>query len=134
MRAIPSIRSAAVGTLLLACSDTNGPSDSAPTLPRPPGAQEAVSFQVAPASATLRHGQTLQFTTTYSGNPALSNGTTSVAWHSSDESVATVSPNGLVRGVTGGKTRVVATWGGYQASAIITVVGPMKKHNGPAVY
>jgi hypothetical protein len=40
--------------------------------------------------------------------------------------VAAVS-GGLVRAVGTGQARIVATWGGYQASALLTVVGPGKK-------
>jgi hypothetical protein len=132
MRAAPSILSAAAASLLLACSDSTGPSGSTTGAgsPRPP---EAISFQVSPATATLLSGQSLQFGTTYSGNPALSGGHVGVAWHSSNETVAAVSAGGLVRGIGVGRTTIVAVWGGYQASANIAVVGPMKKHDNPPV-
>jgi hypothetical protein len=38
-----------------------------------------------------------------------------------------------VRGVSGGETRIIAVWSGYQASALVKVTGPWKKHEGPAV-
>ena len=131
MRAAPSIVFASAVTLLLGCSDSTGPSQ--PPAIRSPRAPETVSFQVTPSTATIQHGQSIQLTTTFDGNPALSSGPVSVAWHSADEGVAAVSPTGSVRGVSGGRARIVATWGVYQASATITVTGPMKKHEEPTV-
>lgn len=131
MRAAPSILFASVTTLLLACSDSTGPSPSS-SLRRPP-LRDGGSFQVAPSTATLQHGQSFQFTTTYAGNPALSGASGGAAWHSSDESVATVSQSGLVRGVSGGQARIVAIRGSEQASALVTVTGPRKKQPVPPV-
>jgi hypothetical protein len=51
-----------------------------------------------------------------------------VVWHSSDEQVAIVT-GGLVRAVGGGEARIVASWGAYQSSAVVSVVGPAKKHD-----
>ena len=128
MRTAPSILLAATATLLLGCSDSTGPS-----LSGGPGGSESSSFQVSPSTATVQQNQYRQFTVTYSGNPAPSGRQRNAVWHSADERVASVSPRGLVRGVTGGQTRIVAIWGGYQASALVTVVGPMKKHDGHPV-
>jgi hypothetical protein len=128
MRTAPSILLAATATLLLGCSDSTGPSSNGGS-----GESGSSSFQVSPATATVQQGQYWQFTVTYSGNPTLSGGQRSAVWHSADENVASVSPSGLVRGVTGGQTRIVATWGESQASALVTVVGPMKKHEGQPV-
>ena len=129
MRSLPPmIVYASIAGLLLACSDSTGPSGesnivSPPSHPEyPPGA-----FQVSPATATLQAGQTYRFTTTYSGNSALEGTPGSRTWYSSDEKVATVS-GGLVRAVSAGQARIVAIWGGTQASALITVTGPAKKH------
>ena len=57
----------------------------------------------------------------------------SVGWHSSNESVATVSPGGLVRALGDGQVTIVAVWGVYRASARVAVAGPMKKHETPPV-
>ena len=128
MRAASTIVYASVAALLLACTDSTGPSDlTGKTTRLPDGA-----FQVSPATVTLQYGQTFRLTTTYSGNPALSAAPGDVTWNSSDASVASVS-NGLVRGVSGGEARIVAIWGGYQATALVTVAGPWKKHEDPAV-
>ena len=66
MRAAPTILSAAVAGLLLACSDSTEPSSTTPDFQGP--AEPA--FQVTPATATLQPGQTLQLGTRYSGNSA----------------------------------------------------------------
>jgi hypothetical protein len=127
MRHLPPIVYASVVGLLLACSDSTAP--EGPDLRRPPQNPQLPegAFQVSPGTATLQYGQTFRFTTTYSGNPALSSHPGDVIWHSSDGTVATVS-NGLVHGVSGGQALIVASWGGYQASALVTVIGPAKKH------
>jgi hypothetical protein len=124
MHTVTTIVYASAVGLLLACSDSTGPDPDPPSQRRslPQGA-----FQVSPATMTLQSGQTFRFTTTYSGNPALVGTPGDAGWHTSDANVATVT-GGLVRAVAGGQARIVATWGGFQASAIVRVVGPSKKH------
>jgi uncharacterized protein YjdB len=119
---------ASVAALVLACSDSTGPAPNPPDTPSDPGE----SFQVAPATATLQYGQTLQFTTTYGGKRRTGSAAGAVAWQSSDQNVAVVR-NGLVRGVSGGQTRIMATWGGYQSTAVVNVIAPWKKHENPPV-
>jgi uncharacterized protein YjdB len=118
---------ASVAALVLACSD----SSTSPNPPDTPSDPDG-SFQVAPATATLQYGQTLQFTTTYGGKRGKGSAAGVVAWQSSDENVAVVR-NGLVSGVSGGQTRIVATWGGYQSTAVVNVIAPWKKHDNPPV-
>lgn len=76
---------------------------------------------LTPASATLDIGRTLQLTLT----PLDTNGNALtgrvIAWTSSDTSVATVSPNGLVAAVAAGVTTIRATCEGFLISAAITV-------------
>jgi hypothetical protein len=124
MRAAPSIL---LVSILLGCSDTTGPSGGGGggRIVDPP---KRTSFRVAPASATLQAGQAIQLTASTAGDAALTTGHVPVAWQSSEAAVATVSPTGLVRGISGGQATIVATWGTYQASALVTVNGPMKKH------
>ena len=115
---------ASVAALLPACSDGTGPDPDPGGLP---GDLPAGAFQVSPATVTLQPGQTFRFTTTYSGNPALVGTPGDAAWQSSDEKVASVA-GGLVRAVSGGEARIVTIWGGYQATALVRVAGPAKKH------
>jgi uncharacterized protein YjdB len=118
---------ASVAALVLACSD----SSTSPNPPDTPSDPDG-SFQVAPATATLQYGQTLQFTTTYGGKRGTGSAAGAVAWQSSNENVAVVR-NGLVRGVSDGQTRIMATWGGYQSTAVVNVIAPWKKHDNPPV-
>ena len=126
MRTVLPIVYASVVGLLLACSDSTGPSGPSVISPPQVPTYPAGAFQVSPATATLQNGQTFRFTTTYSGNPALLGIPGDVVWHSSDEKVATVS-GGLVRAVSGGQAQIVAVWGGSQAHAIVHVVDAGKK-------
>jgi Bacterial Ig-like domain (group 2) len=127
MRTVSPIVYATVAALLLACSESTGPDikrpDGTSNLPRG-------SLRVSPAAIMIQSGQTFRLTTRYIGDPALASRPSNVAWTSSDASVATVS-GGLVSGVSGGQTRIVASWGGSQATALVTVVAPLKKHEGP---
>ena len=127
MRTVSPIVYASVAALLLACSDTTGPEfrrpDGTSNLPRG-------SLQVSPAAITIQSGQTFRLTTRYVGDPALAARPSNVAWTSSDASVATVS-GGLISGVSGGQTRILARWGGSEASALVTVVAAVKKHERP---
>jgi uncharacterized protein YjdB len=93
----------------------------------PPDDPPAGTFQVRPATVTLQPGQTFRFATTYSWDPALIGTPDHVAWESSDNNVATVT-GGLVSALSAGQARISAFWGGSQASALVTVVGPAKKH------
>lgn len=138
MRAVPSILATAITTLLLGCSDGTGPSvvtpPDDPPPPPPPGVQEPpASFAVSPSHARLTAGETLQLTSHYTGNASAADGTVSVTWFSTDETVAIVSPGGLVRAIRGGQARIVAVLGLYRANTAITVVGLMKKHQAPLV-
>ena len=126
MRTVRPILYASVAGLLLACSDSTGPSGPSIKSPSKIPTFPAAAFQVSPATATLQNGQTFRFTTTYSGNPALLGLPGDVVWHSSDEKVATVS-GGLVRAVSDGQTQIVAVWGGSQAQAILRVVDSGKE-------
>src|SRR5881396_862848 len=80
------------------------------------------SVTVAPPSATVQVGSTVQLTATPNdagGNPLTGR---TVTWASRNTSVATVSPSGLVSGATVGSTTITATSEGQSGSALITVV------------
>jgi len=80
------------------------------------------SVAVAPPSATVQVGSTVQLTATpkdAGGNPLTGR---TVTWASGNTSVATVSPSGLVSGATVGSTTITATSEGQSGTAAITVV------------
>jgi len=122
---LPIVYASVVG-LLLACSDSTAPSEG-PSLVTPPNAPAGGALHISPATVTLQPGQTFRFMPSYSGDPALMGTPGHIAWQSSDNDVATVT-GGLVSALSAGQATVTAFWSGYQASALVTVAGPAKKH------
>jgi hypothetical protein len=126
MRNLSPIAYASVVGLLLACSDSTAPPEG-PSVVQPPADPPVSALRLSPTTATLQPGQTFRFAAQYSGDPALIGTPGHVAWQSSDNNVATVT-GGVVSALSVGEARIVAYWGAYQASALVTVVGPAKKH------
>ena len=104
----------------LSCSDdTRSPiTPTAPTYAK--GGAKVKSISVSPPSATITVGQTLQLTATVSPASA----STTIAWASSNNSVATVSQAGVVSGVAAGSASISASGGGATGTSAITVVTP----------
>ena len=128
MRALRSARLVSACTLVLACSDTTGPTPD-PPLRRDP--VQNAALRVAPTNATIGRGETLRFSATLTQGAALVSGGVSVSWFSSDESVATVDAGGLVRGVNAGTAQITAAAGFARSSATIRVIGMRKKVDEP---
>jgi hypothetical protein len=128
MRALRSARFVSACTLILACSDTTGPTPD-PTLRRDP--VQNAALRVAPTNATIGQGETLRFSATLTQGAALRSGGVPVSWFSSDESVATVDASGLVRGVNVGTAQITAAMGFARSSTTITVIGMRKKVQEP---
>lgn len=122
---LPIVYASVVG-LLLACSDGTAPSDGQ-NIVDPPDDPPRSALEVSPATVTLEPGQTFRFSTRHGGDPALMGTPGHIAWQSSDNTVATVT-GGVVSARGAGQARITAFWGGYQATALVTVVGPAKKH------
>ena len=119
-----SIRSGAIRGLLAACvalaggtitaacgSDSSGPDNGAPV----------ASVTVAPASAPLMVGQTVQLMATLrdAAGSVLTGRT--VTWSTSVGSVATVSSSGLVGAAAVGSATITATSEGQSGAATVTV-------------
>jgi trimeric autotransporter adhesin len=102
---------AGLAGLALACGSS---SDSAPSAPGP---APVSSVSVDPSSASLLVGatQTLTATPKDAAGNVLTGRT--VAWSSSDQSIATVSSGGLVTAVAAGSTTITATSEGKFGSA-----------------
>ena len=83
--------------------------------------QTVASIGLTPATGTLTAGQTLQLTATVedAGGTAV---TPALSWTSSDESIATVSSEGLVTGVDDGSTVISATQDGVSGTADVDVI------------
>lgn len=80
------------------------------------------SVSVTPSPASLKTGETLQFTATakYS-NGTTANVTSSAAWTSSNTSVATIDSSGLATALAAGLTTISAKVSGVAGSAPLTV-------------
>lgn len=79
--------------------------------------QEVQSVEISPATATLTSkGETIQLTAT-----VLPEGAGEASWTSSDEAVATVSPEGIVTAIGEGTAIITATAGEKTATCTITV-------------
>lgn len=86
------------------------------------GASAIRTVTVAPSSASLAIGATVQLTATARDNKG-NVVTTTFTWTSSNAAVATVSASGLVTGISAGSATIRATAGNKSGSAAITVTG-----------
>lgn len=80
----------------------------------------AASVEVTPGAATIGQGSTLQLTATprdAAGDPL----PRAVTWSSGAETIATVSPDGLVTGIAAGTATITAEADGVSGSAAISV-------------
>jgi uncharacterized protein YjdB len=81
------------------------------------------AVQISASVATLRPGQTSQFTATAvnaQGNPVAGAG--AVLWSSLAPAIASVDGNGLVSALTVGSTSITATVQGVQGTRVVTVL------------
>jgi len=108
------------GTGILVCSLSSCGSDGGSEPPAP-----VATVTVAPASATIAPEATLQLEATArdAGGAALSG--RDITWSSSDNSIATVSSDGLVTGVAAGSATITAASEGKNGTATIEVEVPV---------
>ena len=107
--------------LTLSCSDSNV--EPTPTPPPPPPV--ATTVTVAPTSATLTAiGETVQLTAEVRDQNGRVMAGASVAWSSSDSSVATVDASGLATATDNGSATVTATSGAASGTATVSVEIP----------
>lgn len=96
------------------------------TEPEPPVEVESVT--VTPETAQVDIAGTVSLTAELA--PAGATGT--VAWSTSDDTVATVSPQGVVTGVSEGKATITATVGEFSDTCVVSVFPNMISVNGTA--
>lgn len=120
-------RFVAVGVLMLAaaCGRDQKAADrvlvTEPSLAK--GASSAIrTVTVAPSSASLAIGATVQLTATARDNKGNVIATT-FTWTSSNAAVATVTATGLVTGISAGSVSIRATTGSKSGSSAVTVTG-----------
>jgi hypothetical protein len=115
----------AVALVFVACSESSNspgaPDSLTPSFAKGGPSNKVKSVKVSPSSAVVAQGATQQLTATV--NP--SNTGATVAWSSSNTTVATVTQAGLVTGVNAGSATISASAGGKTGTSSITVsAGP----------
>ena len=108
----------AVGATQVAASFNGKSGVAAVTVQRRPVA----SVTLQPSSATLQRGKTVTLVPTLKDAGGATLADRLVDWKSSDASIATVSPAGLVTAVTIGSATITATSEGKSATAAVSVV------------
>jgi hypothetical protein len=83
-----------------------------------------VSVEVAPPTATLAVGETVQLMATLRDGAGRAQNRPGVVWSTSNSDVAIVSTGGLVAGVGGGQVSITASYQGKSGQATITVSAP----------
>src|SRR6266576_2954436 len=111
------VTSGAVGTATITATSEGKAGSAAVTVTPVPVASVAVS----PATASIRVAQTVQLTATPKDSAGGTLAGRTVTWRSSDTTVATVSPGGLVTGLAPGSASITATSEGKSSTAAITV-------------
>jgi hypothetical protein len=79
------------------------------------------SINVAPQSASVNIGATLQFTATGVNSDGTAASLHNLVWSSSDTTIATITSGGLVKGVASGTSTITATDQGVTGSTTVTV-------------
>lgn len=87
--------------------------------------QSIDTIVVAPVSASVTVGQTLQLSAVAKDVAGGVLEGRNIAWSSSNSSIATVSSTGLVTAIAAGITGITASGGGEQTTATITVLAPV---------
>jgi uncharacterized protein YjdB len=114
-------RGVALGQATITASSAEARSSSTITVQRARSAQDA-SISVAPSSADLPLGKTLQLTAVVRDGSGAAIAGAPVVWSTSNAAVASVSATGLVQGNGTGMASITATSGSFTATATITVL------------
>ena len=127
---LPSVAATfSVVALVLSCTDRPQqlPVPTEPLIAR--GGPGVKSVTVTPSSASVAVNGTVQLAATASPPKSA----TTFTWTSSNTAVATVSPSGLVTGVSGGTATIGATAGGVTGTSTVTVTTTPPPSNDPVL-
>lgn len=127
---LPSVAATfSVVALVLSCTDRPQqlPVPTEPLIAR--GGPGVKSVTVTPSSASVAVNGTVQLAATASPPKSA----TTFTWTSSNTAVATVSPSGLVTGVSGGTATIGATAGGITGTSTVTVTTTPPPSNDPVL-
>jgi hypothetical protein len=127
---LPSVAATfSVVALVLSCTDRPQqlPVPTEPLIAR--GGPGVKSVTVTPSSASVAVNGTVQLAATASPPKSA----TTFTWTSSNTAVATVSPSGLVTGVSGGTATIGATAGGVTGTSTVTVTTMPPPSNDPVL-
>lgn len=113
----------APGSVVITAASEGQQTTATITVMTPP-ATPIASVDVAPATATVVAGQTVQLTATARDASGTALTGRSITWASANAAVATVSASGLVTGVSGGGVTITATSEGKAGTASVTVTSP----------
>ena len=116
-RIVRALAPAVASALLASCG---GGGSSGPTTP-PPATPVLTSVSVSLSAGSITVGQTATATAFGLDQNGTAIGVGTVTWSTASTAVATVGQSGIVTGVTPGQTQVVASAGGKQGLANITV-------------
>ena len=110
-------------SITVTADDISGTAMLTVTEPPPPPPMVA-SVSVTPPTASIEEGDTQQFIAVATAADGMFIPDAPITWVSSDESVATISTNGLATGADAGEVTITATAGGVSGMAMLTVTEP----------
>jgi Big-like domain-containing protein len=125
MKGSTQMLSLLAGAMLIACAgDVAAPTQAVSSVrgPSTDRGDNGLTLVVKPVDPTIDIGKTVQLTYTIvnpAGHEVPSN--RPISWASSDESIATVSEDGLVTGIDDGKATITGTGGGVSGSTVVEI-------------
>src|SRR4051812_7002759 len=118
-RILASVLSAFAAASCGAAGDSSGPASSTPAL---------TSLNVQLSADTIETGLVATAAAVGFDQSGAHIGTGTVAWSSTSPAVATVTPEGVITGLTPGRTTLVASSNGMQGKRDLTVIAPVVAH------
>lgn len=118
------VTAVAAGAAKISAASAGKKGSSDITVSAPPPSPVVTSVTVSPPSTSVAKGATVTLAATVKDQQGNVMGGQTIAWSTSDASVATVSSNGVVTGVAAGSATITATSSGKSGTSSITVTPP----------